>query len=133
MIPAVRNDLRTSYTEAQLPTRTLRLQPGNGRIGGYTDGRDAMKQAIYIILNVERYSCLIHSWNFGVRLKDLFGKPVSYCISEIRRRISDALLSDSRIQEVRDFSFEAKRGKISVTFTADTIFGEIGLERTVDI
>ena len=40
------------------------------------DKLDAMKQVIYKILNTERYRYYIYSWNYGIELEELFGKPV---------------------------------------------------------
>lgn len=133
MIPKVQEDFTQGYDVVQLPDKTFRLNTDTEVITGYTDGIDAIKQAIYIILNVERYDYLIHSWNFGVELRDLFGKPLSYCLPEIKRRIKDALLQDSRITDVTDFVFQTSRNTVHVTFTTSTILGKINAEAEVKI
>ena len=92
-----------------------------------------MIQAIYLILNIERYEHLIYSWNYGIELADLFGQPISFCIPEIKRRITEALMQDSRITGVDEFNFEHKRGKVFTTFTVHTIFGDIEAEKVVEI
>lgn len=67
-------------------------------------------------------------------MKDLFGKPKSFCKSEIKRRVKEALLQDERILEVSAFSFEdKKRRELAVTFTAKTIYGEINITKGVQI
>ena len=102
------------------------------RIKGYTDERKAMEQAIYKILLTERYQYLIYSWNYGIELKDLFGKPIPYCCVELERRIREALLQDERITKVYDFEFENPEFEtIFVKFKADTIYGEMDLSKEV--
>lgn len=58
--------------------------------------------------------------------------PVSFCIPEIERRITEALLQDTRIIAVENFEFETeKRGIVLVKFTVLTIFGSLNLESEV--
>ena len=133
MIPQNGDDLRRSFQIVSLPTRTPELHREGERVYGLTDGRAAMEQAIYLMLSVERYEWLIHSWNYGVELRDLFGQPVNYCVPEIQRRITEALIQDDRISAVDNFQFETVGGRVHVTFTAHTSFGEVEGERTVDI
>ena len=118
---------------AAVPTRTYGFDWDRGRIQGHTDGADAMKQAIYLILSTERYQYPVYSWNYGVELMELFGKPVSYVLPELKRRITEALMQDDRVTAVDQFSFETEGGKVHVTFVAHTVFGEMELEKEVDI
>lgn len=103
------------------------------RISGYVDDIKSVIQAIYLILNTERYQYPIYSWDYGVELVDLIGQPVSYVISELPRRIQEALLTDDRITEVIDFEFTAARNKLHVAFTVVTSLGNIstGLEVSI--
>ena len=59
-------------------------------------------QAVYLILNVERYAFPIYSRDYGSELSDLIGTPRDYAISEIKRRITEALTQDDRITSVDD-------------------------------
>lgn len=115
------------------PTRTYALDWERGRIQGHADGADAMKQAIYLMLSTERYQYPVYSWNYGVELVELFGKPQSYVLPELKRRITEALRQDDRITGVDEFSFETERGKVHATFTVHTVFGEMEVEKEVDI
>lgn len=115
------------------PTHTYRMNPGSGFIRGYTDGQEAMKQAIYKILNTERYQYVMYSWDYGIELVDLYGEPVSYVCPELERRITEALTWDERITSVDNFEFNiSKKGEILVTFTAHTIFGDVAAEKVVN-
>ncbi len=101
-------------------------------VNGYWDEIQAMKQVVYKILNTARYRYIIYSWNYGIELEDLFGKPVSFVCPEIERRITEALLQDDRIEAVDSFLFDiSKRHIVHVTFNVQTIFGEIGIEKEV--
>lgn len=90
------------------------------------DELEALKQVVYKILNTQRYIYPIYSWNYGVELDDLYGKPVIYVCAELENRIIEALTYDERISNVRDFTFDtSKKRVITVTFIVDTIFGEL--------
>ncbi|GHU85634.1 hypothetical protein FACS1894198_3840 [Clostridia bacterium] len=134
MLPIVNNHiLQSSWNFEELPTKTFKLQPGDERLIGITDKLAAMRQAIYLILNIERYEYLIYSWNYGVEFSDLFGQPATYVIPEIKRRITEALMQDTRITGVDSFQFEEHKGVISARFTVYTIFGEVDAKREVSI
>lgn len=116
------------------PSRTHRLNIDSNTIQGFIDEMDAMKQAIYLILNTERYQYPIYSWNYGIETTDLFGRPVAFVAPELEGRIKEALSQDTRILSVDSFQFDTtQKRKIQVTFVAHTIFGEIEGERTVEI
>lgn len=133
MLPAVQDDLKNGFEFSEIPTNTLAAQIGGNRVVGRADGIQAMRQAVYLILSVERYEWLIHSWNYGVELRDLYGQPVNYCIPEIERRITEALMQDDRIKGVENFEFSTDRGKITATFTVKTIFGDVPAEKEVEV
>lgn len=133
MIPNVVDDLKTDFEYENQPTNTFKLNIDKQIINGNVDNIEAMKQVIYLILNVERYEYIIHSWNYGVELQDLFGMEKNFVLPELKRRISEALLQDDRITAVDDFSFETNKGKVHVTFTVTTIFGEIQAQKVVNI
>lgn len=97
------------------------------------DGRDALIQAIYLILNIERYDYLIYSWNYGAELKELIGSQPQFAISEIKKRVSDALLVDTRIISIVSFEHERTREAVIATIVLNTIYGQIEIERTVNI
>jgi hypothetical protein len=133
MIPLITNDSLQQDFTIEETSRTHKLNLNELTISGYTDEREAMIQAIFLILNIERYEYLIYSWNYGIELEDLFGQPTSFVIPELERRITEALIQDSRITKVDNFSFETNRNKVYTKFTAHTIFGDIEIEKAVTI
>ncbi len=132
MIPN-NDDLTLDFDVESQPSRTYRLDIEKGIIAKYTDGLEAIKQAVYKILNTERYQYAIYSWNYGIELQGLFGMPLPYVYPELKRRITEALIQDDRIEDVTDFAFSHARGAVSVTFTVQSTAGEFTAERTVQI
>lgn len=117
---------------AETPTKTYKIDFESGRVGGFVDDTEAMKQTIYKILQTDRFAFLIYSWNYGTELDAAVGKSYQVFASEIKRVIREALLADSRITDVVDFSVvQIDKRTASVTFTAETIFGEIPIERSI--
>lgn len=133
MIPSTTAFLEQDFEITEQPTHTYKMNLESNLIRGYTDGQEAMKQAIYKILNTERYQYVMYSWNYGIELLDLYGEPVSYVCPELERRITEALKWDDRIQAVDNFEFNiSKKGEILVTFTAHTVFGDVVAEKVVN-
>lgn len=133
MIPSTTAFLEQDFEITEQPTHTYKMNLESNLIRGYTDGQEAMKQAIYKILNTERYQYVMYSWNYGIELLDLYGEPVSYVCPELERRITEALTWDDRIQSVDNFEFNiSKKGEILVTFTAHTVFGNVVTEKVVN-
>ena len=131
MIPNTNNNLLNDFEIQVLPSLTYRLDIEKNCITGKCDELIAIKQAIYKILNTERYENDIYSWNYGVELKSLYGKPTSYVIPELKRRIQEALVQDDRIDSVDNFSFERNQEKVLAKFTVHTNLGEINEEMEV--
>ena len=109
---------------------TISPDSADDRISGYADDLDSVIQAVYLILSSERYQFNIYSWDYGVELIDLFGKPMPYVMAVLPRRIREALTQDNRIKDVVDFTFEKHGKKLHTTFTVVTNTGNIstGLE-----
>lgn len=115
------------------PSNTYKMNINDEIIKGKTDYIEAVKQAVYKALNTERYDYPIYSWNYGVELKDLFGMSRDYAISELPRRITEALITDDRIIAVEDFQFSYKKGAVAVTFKVITTMGEFTARKEVNI
>lgn len=136
------SSLGENLTTATLqPNMTYRMQIEDERIQGELSERlAAVKQTAYKILNTERYAYVIYSWNYGVELADLFGKPIPYVLAEIPRRIHEALVQDDRINDVVDFDLsyvqdntQGRRGDVLARFTIRSIYGDIAMEKGVTI
>ncbi len=133
MLPAVNDDLQKDFEIEEETSHTYKLNLDESIIAGFVDELEAVKQAIYLILNIERYEYLIYSWNYGIELNDLYGQPIPFVLPELKRRITEALVQDSRILGVDNFSFEINKGKVHATFSVHTIFGDVEAEKVVNL
>lgn len=133
MIPKTQSDIKNDFEFVTQPDLTFRLDPEPMTIRDKISGINALRQAVYLILNIERYDWLIYSWNYGVELRDLIGKPTDYCVPEIERRVREALTQDDRITAVDNFEFEIGRRKIGVTFRVTSIFGSFTAGKEVSV
>jgi len=122
---------RTSIPRERLPERTFRLDEESGIVRGRTDGHEAARQAMRLILHTERFRYEIYSFRYGTELESLAGKGDSFLFPEIKRRVTEALLTDDRVRGTSDFVFNRIRTRVTVRFVAHTIFGDI--EQTLDI
>lgn len=117
------------------PNKTYRMMIDADRVQGtITSDLEAVKQAVYKIINTERYKFLIYSWNYGIELDDLFGKPIPYVLPEIPRRITEALKQDDRITNVGDFDLTYnKKGDVLAKFRVTTIYGSFAASKEVRV
>lgn len=119
----------------EFPNLTYKLDFKNGRIREMCDDEEALKQAIYKLLNTEFGEFLIYEdYDYGIQKNDLYGMPMDYVQSEIKDRATEAILADDRFESVENFEFEKARGKLSVSFMVITeMEEEIYIENGVEI
>ncbi|WP_131037903.1 DUF2634 domain-containing protein [Clostridioides difficile] len=122
-----------NFDVRQEPSKTFKLNIEKNKVDGICDDVEALKQAIFLILNTERYEHLIYSRNYGVELNDLIGEPISYVIPELERRITEALIQDDRIENVDNFEFQNIKGKVHCKFTVYSKYGNIKAEKVVSV
>lgn len=124
----------TDNVEFKLQTsNTYKLNIKKNNISGFIDEINAVKQAVYLILNIERYRYLIYDWDYGFEISDLIGQDIDIIQIEIQKRISDALKQDERITDVYDFIFKKINKILHVSFSINTIFGEYTEEKNFEI
>lgn len=130
MLPKSDIDLSHGVVFQDQPTLTWIADPVTRRIRGRGDGWEAIRQAVEIIVNVERFKWQIYTPNFGTDYDGLLGTEPGYAASELQRRLEDAFLPDSRILGMRDFTWSFSGVSLSASFTVRTVFGDVesGLE-----
>lgn len=139
LLPVVSEEVVDEFAYTQEPGHTYRMKVDmeNGTAGqiiGYVDGRDAVEQAVYKILNTERGENEIYRGQYGVEIDDLFGMPIPYVIPELDRRVTEALLMDDRIEAVGNFKFDLPRkGIIHMSFIVTSIYGEIEINQDINM
>ena len=122
-----------SFQVGVQPSVTHELDIDRQRVRGTTDGRDAVLQAVYLILNVERYAYPIYSRSYGSELSGLIGRPKDYAMSEMKRLIAEALLQDDRIVSLSGWEFETGRKSVRASFVVHTIYGDVEASKEVDL
>ena len=127
-LPETGDDLEdVDLAEARMPSLTFKVNEETQRVKGFTDFADALSQAIFHILNIERYQYVIYPQSYGSEIADLIGKPKDYAASELKRTISEALLQDDRIESVDNWEFEFGRNTVTASFNVSSVFGEFEL------
>lgn len=112
-------------------SRTYKILIGDSK--GYIEGLGALKQAVYKVLSTERYEYPIYSFNYGIDIESLIGKDYDYVRIELKRRIEECLLEDERINSVNNFSFEREEDVLKCTFEVESIYGNIILNKEVEV
>lgn len=134
MIPKSSINIKDIKKEESV-SRTYKIDFKRKRIIGFTDGIDSVKQAVYKILNTERYEHLIYGFYYGAELESLVGKEFEYVRGTIRRRLEEALLQDDRITSIEEVKVNRGKGKSDVTveFEVRTKYGDFNVTQEVVI
>lgn len=114
--------------EGPLPSLTWKFDLAKGRVVGKTDGLDAIKQAIYKVFQTDRFEYDIYSSDYGHELTLLLGSSPEFVQSEATRMITEALLTDDRIDSVENVRAEMKEDQITIRFTVVTVYGSFEQE-----
>ena len=133
LLPTNDQALIDDFDIKEQTSNTYKLIYLKDRLKGFTDEIEALKQTIYFILNTERYDYLIYDWNYGFQIKDLIGQNPNDILQTIQARISDALIQDTRITEVSNFSFDVIKNNVKTTFTIKSIFGDLQQEVNINL
>ena len=118
-------------TELELDaSRTYRVL--NGRVVGWIDNKQALRQAIEKLLHTERYMYEIYTDEYGIELQALIGENFDLVESEIGRIIKEALLADDLIVSVENIqATKLDSTSLLITFSVESIFGTLAFEEVV--
>lgn len=115
-------------------SKTYRIDSFNGRITRKIDELEAIKQAVFKILQTERFENIIYDAIYGVELVGLIGKPKEFVKSDIERVIKEALSVDERILGIENFNIvDDVKENLKIEFKVNSIYGDIKLESEVTI
>jgi hypothetical protein len=116
----------TDIVIASQPSRTWIIDRDTMQVAGMDDGLEAIRQAVEIALDVERFRWTIYSANFGSELDELVGQDEALITAEIPRLVEGALSQDDRVIQVEDYVF-TRTGPASmhVSFTVRTVYGDL--------
>lgn len=110
------------------PPREYGIDFKTGQLTGeIVEGKEAIKVWIWLVLQTPRYRYYIYTWDYGNEFEDLIGKGYTeeYTEAEAQRMTEDCLLVNENIQNITEFSVNMEGSALTVSFTANTIYGEI--------
>lgn len=126
--------VETVQEAEELPSKTYRLDFERKRIYGKIDGIEAVRQAIKKALLTPRFACLIYDNQYGSEIEDaIIAKDASreYTEAAAEGFVKDAMLADTRVLSINNFSIEFEDDEARIRLTADTIFGETEIEEVI--
>ena len=123
----------TIEDEQDMPSRTYRIDWDEGRIIGFVDGQEAMRQYIKKALITPRFRCLIYSNQYGSEIEDMLiqrDATREYIETKVGFLVTDALIYDPRILQVYNIAIQfmdkyPMQDSCVITFDVDTIYGQI--------
>jgi len=151
-MPQMNNN--TDEVEQTMPSRTYKLNTENllskysiegnyltiegnaytDRIAGFVDEKEAIKQAVYHILSIERYSCDIYDDNYGVELEQYIGNSFEFLSATIQNTLEEALTQDDRIVGVNINTIDKlSDDSVLINFTVIARNDEIEMEATINV
>ena len=107
------------------PSLSWYINKETNRIEGTVDGQAAVRQAVEIILNVERFRWQIYRPYSGMEWDGLIGQDSGYVGAELQRRVIDALTVDDRVTGISDYDYTVDGSSLSAVFTVNTVYGSI--------
>lgn len=105
---------------------TWRIDYATGRIGGYIDGSEALRQYIRKAIATARNRYIIYDGDYGSELEDLIGMDLTTSLieTEIPRLVREAIAYDDRIEDVSSIEVTRMDSDIHIAVTVVTFSGE---------
>ena len=130
--PQIENQMQPTTQLVELPSKTYKIT--ETRIGGFVDGLEAVKQAVYHILSVERYSCAIYNDNYGVEFEQYIGQDLEFIEATLEDTLKEALTQDLRILDVELINIEKTNiDTLLIDFNVISIHGNIQMEVEINV
>ncbi|AIQ14620.1 DUF2634 domain-containing protein [Paenibacillus durus] len=117
---------------SESPSLTYGIDWKKGRITGYVDGLEALKQAVDKALRTLRYEQLIYSSNYGTEWNLVLGQDRLLARPEIRRVVTEALLQDDRVEGVNQPEVSFNGENVSINVTARSRYGDIQIRKELN-
>lgn len=118
-------------TFQQQPGRTWYIDKASNRIRGECSDWLAVRQAVEVILNVERFRWQIYRPYSGMQWDGLIGQDPGYVAAELQRRITEALTMDNRVRGISGFSYSVSGDSLTAQLTVNTVYGDT--QTTVEV
>lgn len=125
VLPTLSIDITGGVNFQNQPSLSWYINKETNRIEGTVDGQAAVRQAVEIILNVERFRWQIYRPYSGMEWDGLIGQDPGYVGAELQRRVIDALTVDDRVTGISDYDYTVDGASLSAVFTVNTVYGSI--------
>ena len=116
-------ELSTPITTQRQPSLTWYINKETNQIEGETDGLAAVRQAVEIILNCERFRWQIYQPYSGIEW-DIIGLDPGYAATMLLRRVTDALMVDDRVRGISNYQYSVEGNVLTASMTIETVYGE---------
>ena len=124
----IENDETLEESEKITTPKEYEIDFKTGQLTGrIVEGLEAIKIWIWLVLQTPRYRYYVYTWDYGNEFEDLIGQGYTeeYIEAEAKRMTEDCLLINENIQSISEFSASMENETLTVTFTANTIYGDI--------
>lgn len=124
----IESDAITEETQESKIPKEYEIDFKTGQLTGrIVEGAEAIKVWIWLVLQTPRYRYYIYSWDYGNEFEELIGRGYSeeYINAEAQRMTEDCLLVNEHIESITDFSVGMENDQLTISFTANTIYGTI--------
>ena len=132
-LPTGGPDLTGGVVYQQQPGLTWKIDQNNRRISGTTDDLEAVRQAVEVILHIERFRWQIYSPYTGVQFDGLIGEDPGYVAAELKRRITEALRMDDRVRSISDFAYTVSGDILTAEMAVNTVYGSLRADTEVTL
>lgn len=119
--------------EIEQPSQTWKLDFEKGKVTRVIDNLEAIKQAVFKILQTDRFQYLIYSFNYGHELDTLIGQNPLFVQSEFTRMIIEALTQDDRITGIENMQIDIEGDRMFARFTVVTQYGSFDQEVSTNV
>lgn len=133
VLPTSSIDLSGGVNFQSQPSLSWHIDKTTNRITGTVDGQAAVRQAVEIILNVERFQWQIYQPYSGMEWTGLLGQDPGYVGAELQRRLIDALTVDDRVTGISNYDYTIDGNVLTATFTVNTVYGDIDESQEVNL
>ncbi|MCI9181095.1 MAG: DUF2634 domain-containing protein [Lachnospiraceae bacterium] len=124
----IENEVIVKEKKKQIVPKEYEIDFNTGQLTGrIVEGKEAIAVWIWLVLQTSRYRYYIYSWDYGNEFEDLIGQGYGkeYVEAVTRKMTEDCLLVNEDIQSISDFRVNIGLNTLSISFTANTIYGGI--------
>lgn len=133
ILPTSSIDLTGGVEFQSQPSLSWYINKKTNRIEGTVDGQAAVRQAVEIILHVERFRWQIYKPYSGMEWEGLIGQNPGYVGAELQRRLVDALTVDDRVTGISNYKYTVDGNSLYATFTVNTVYGSFDESQEVTL